>query len=491
MHAIRSKLVVLGTAVAAALVPVVAYPSAASAAGTPFTQCPHVGQDPSCAILIVINPDKSVSVLGDPSVGPYDGADDTLVGVQNNSTSYIPAITVTGPGSGLSQFDGDGLCTYSVPGCPFGSTGYEGPDVSFTTDPSLPDSAEVDFASGGLAPKSSDYFSLEGALTQAILTARQGKLGGYVALGDSYSAGEGDGQYGWNSQLPKDTCHRSANAYGPLLESDRKLGSFTFVACSGAITADIFQPNHEGNIDINSGQPEAPQLDALSPDTRVVTLTIGGNDVGFADVLKECVFGEFTLFHKIGHPGCSSDLGLANAVYARLRALDGTGSATNPDNVKIYSLLSVIEGIHTRAPSAKIFVAGYPRLFGSFKGTCGIGTIYAKNVPVVGYAAVAAKISGTDARWLNHVGDLLMQVVNDAVASAQGQGISVTAVDPNSQFATHRLCDTSTSWIAGVSGIADYNKINALQIASGSFHPTVTGQKQGYEAAFLATTIGQ
>jgi hypothetical protein len=219
MRAIWSKLTVLGIAVATGLVLMVAQPLAASAAGPPFTQCPKVGQDPSCAILIVVNPDGSVSVLGDPSVGPYDGADDTLVGVQNNSTSYIQAITVTGPGTGLSEFDGDGLCSYSVSGCPFGPIGYEGPGVSFTIDPSQPDSAEVDFTGGGLAPGSSDYFSLEGALTTAVLTARRGGLGGYVDLGDSYSSGEGDGQYGWNSQLPNNTCHRSPNAYGPLLDA--------------------------------------------------------------------------------------------------------------------------------------------------------------------------------------------------------------------------------------------------------------------------------
>jgi hypothetical protein len=490
MRAIWSKLTVLGIAVATGLVLMVAQPLAASAAGPPFTQCPKVGQDPSCAILIVVNPDGSVSVLGDPSVGPYDGADDTLVGVQNNSTSYIQAITVTGPGTGLSEFDGDGLCSYSVSGCPFGPIGYEGPGVSFTIDPSQPDSAEVDFTGGGLAPGSSDYFSLEGALTTAVLTARRGGLGGYVDLGDSYSSGEGDGQYGWNSQLPNNTCHRSPNAYGPLLDAARKLGSFTFIACSGAITADMFQPNHEGNIDVNTGKPEAPQLDALSSDTKVVTLTIGGNDVGFADVLSKCVFGEFTPFYRIGHPGCSRDWTLAATVYARLRALDGTGSAATASNVKIYSLLSVIEGIHSRAPSAKIYVAGYPQLFGSFKGDCGIGTIYAKNVPALGYAAVGVKIAGVDAKWLDHVGALLMQVVNDAAASARGEGISVTAVDPNSEFGTHRLCDSGTSWIAGITGTADF-KTKSNQIASGSFHPTITGQKLGLETAFLATTIGR
>jgi PKD domain len=81
----------------------------------------------------------------------------------------------------LSGFDGDGICSGAYgtwagsSGCPYGPTGYEGPGTSFVTSPSLPDSAEIDFA-GGLAPGKSAYFSLEGALTSAELTAREGTL---------------------------------------------------------------------------------------------------------------------------------------------------------------------------------------------------------------------------------------------------------------------------------------------------------------------------
>src|SRR6266568_3695737 len=148
-------------------------PSAANAGATaatpPFTQCPAVGASPTCAILVVINADRTVSVYNDPGVGPYDGGDDTLVGVQNDSSAPVDAITVTGPGTGLGGLDGDGLCTFGVSGCPFGlvgcpsvSTGYEGPGTCLVTDPSQPDSAEVDFPSAGLQAGSHTFFSLEG-----------------------------------------------------------------------------------------------------------------------------------------------------------------------------------------------------------------------------------------------------------------------------------------------------------------------------------------
>ena len=90
--------------------------NAASAPAPPFTECPAIGAAPSCDILLVVNPDQTITVTGDSSVGPYDGSDDTLVGVVNNSSSAISAITVSGPGSGLAGFDGDDICTYAAGG---------------------------------------------------------------------------------------------------------------------------------------------------------------------------------------------------------------------------------------------------------------------------------------------------------------------------------------------------------------------------------------
>lgn len=158
-----------------------AHAAAATAPALPFGQCPAISAAPGCEILLVVSPDGSVSVQGDPSVGPYDGSDDTLVGIVNDSSTAVSAVTVSGPGSDLSGFDGDGICSGAFgawtgsSGCPYGPTEYEGPGTSFVTDPALPDSAEVDFA-GGLKPGGSAFFSLEGALTSAELTARQGPL---------------------------------------------------------------------------------------------------------------------------------------------------------------------------------------------------------------------------------------------------------------------------------------------------------------------------
>jgi hypothetical protein len=468
-------------------------PSFAVTQTAPFTECPAVGDSPSCAILVVINADRTVTVYDDPNVGPYDGIEDTLVGVRNDSPDYVEAITVVGPGTDLAGFDGDGLCTYGITGCPFGPTGYEGPGTSFVVEPSRSDAVEVDFADGGLGPRGSTYFSLEDVLTHASLIVRQGHLGGYVALGDSYSSGEGSGFYNWNSDLPRNQCHRSGRAYGVLLDSDRTLGQMSFAACSGAITADVFEPNHEGNIDINTDRPEAAQIDALSPFTRTVTLTVGGNDVGFEGVLTRCVIGRVAIMKKFGSAGCSKDTSLRQKVDGRLNALAGTGSAQTDTGIKIRSLHEVLAAIHRASPNARIYLATYPRLFGTFRGECGIGTVYVNKVPGVGYAAMAMKITGPDAAWLNTLSDRFANVAADAVKTAHEiDGIDVQVVNVDPKFSGHRLCDTSETWIAPIAGTAAYNAPpEDAVIASGSFHPTPTGQQHGYEAAFLDTDIGR
>jgi hypothetical protein len=165
--------------------------SAATIPVAPYPECPAVGAAPTCDILLVVNNDGSVTVYKDDSVGPYDGSDDTIVGIWNQSSSTVNAVTVNGPPTGLGELDGDGICTYSLAGCPFGPTGYEGPDTAIKTSPSQPDSAEIDFTKG-LAPNATAYFSLEGALTLADLTVRQGPLavtgtfGGYWANPNIY-----------------------------------------------------------------------------------------------------------------------------------------------------------------------------------------------------------------------------------------------------------------------------------------------------------------
>jgi len=111
--------------------------------------CPTVKFATSCALVIEINPNGTLSFLIDPNILPFDDADDQLIGVVNNSGATVFSITLEGrnTGSGIFGFDGDGLCKWAS--IPCGATGYEGPNTYFTiTNPYL---GVVNFPNGEVA----------------------------------------------------------------------------------------------------------------------------------------------------------------------------------------------------------------------------------------------------------------------------------------------------------------------------------------------------
>lgn len=131
----------------------------------PFHECPPVGASPSCQVLLYVWSPSEVFVLNDPSVESYDGGDGISVGVLNGSgATTLKSLAISDPGSGIARFDGLGLCAseFDVPGCPFGSNPYAGPDTTLTTKPSSIDSAAVNFPKA-LKLFKSTYFSLAGA----------------------------------------------------------------------------------------------------------------------------------------------------------------------------------------------------------------------------------------------------------------------------------------------------------------------------------------
>jgi Bacterial Ig-like domain (group 3) len=160
---VKTLLVLLGMLTAAA--------SVSAQNSPPFTQCPPVALDTSCGILIVVT-DQAVDVYKDPSQGPYDGEEDTLIGVQNDSSGTVYSLSLSSSAQ-IFGFDGDGICGVNLitgmpwvprpPACPYGPTGYEGPNTSFSGENSAKTSGVVNFPAG-LAPGESTYFSLEEAI---------------------------------------------------------------------------------------------------------------------------------------------------------------------------------------------------------------------------------------------------------------------------------------------------------------------------------------
>jgi len=185
-HCLR-RVALASIALLAVCTALVTLPRAAHAAplitySPPFTQCPAIGSSPSCAILIVFNADGTASILTDPGVGPFDvpPVEDTLVGVQNDTGVFITNVRLTSS-QPIFGLDGDGICAAAtVPhpaGCPFGSTGYEGPDTSFSITDNF--NGKVIFTGNGgngLAAGASTYFGLEEHITGADITIPKATL---------------------------------------------------------------------------------------------------------------------------------------------------------------------------------------------------------------------------------------------------------------------------------------------------------------------------
>lgn len=255
-------------------------------------------------------------------------------------------------------------------------------------------------------------------------------------------------------------CHRSEDAYPLLLEedSDLELNLTAFVACSGATTANITSTGQWG---------EPKQLDALSDSTDVVTLTIGGNDVGFGDVLQSCVAAP-------SHPGwgCSSNTTLLSDISAKMSALNGTSTFGG-----IVAIYDVIEAIDIVTDGATVYVGGYPKLFGenpsNFTSETG-----APGGAVCAVGAELMTVSITDALWMNDVSDDLNDILHDAVDEAILNGIDAYFVPAS--FEEHGMCGEETLFINPIT----VDSYSPLLINPGGMHPNYQGIVEGYGFPF-------
>ncbi|MET8578391.1 SGNH/GDSL hydrolase family protein [Streptomyces sp. NPDC005012] len=225
--------------------------------------------------------------------------------------------------------------------------------------------------------------------------------GSYVALGDSYSSGVGAGRYTAESGA----CRRSGLAYPRLWADAHRPSSFAFMACSGATTRSV-----------RSGQ-----LGPLTSSTRLVSVTAGGNDAGFADVMSTCVVG--------------SDARCLD----RIATARGHIRSTLPGNLD-----SLYKAIRERAPEARVVVLGYPRFYD--------------------VDAACAGLSDAKRSAVNEAADLLNSVISRRAAA---HGFRFGDVRP--PFTGHEIC-SGASWLHSVN-IAD---------VGASYHPRAAGQSRGY-----------
>ncbi|WP_052745007.1 GDSL-type esterase/lipase family protein [Micromonospora sp. HK10] len=311
----------------------------------------------------------------------------------------------------------------------------------------------------------------------------------YVALGDSYSSGEGVEPYDLDSDYRRITpgrtnaCHRSAGAYSRLVrspghsqtiaaEAAAGTASYAFIACAGSMSTSVTVDsvtNTEydragytpwGQRDQHYGEVEQVDQGYLDEDTTLVTLSIGGNDARFADVLRGCL---------IVNPveGCYAD-------SYKLRAAGSGVLDPKPLNVferEVISdllpghLAATYRAIHRRAPNAKIIVMGYPQLFGDWP-----------DVPLCG------GVGPETMRFMNAMGGMLSAAVSSTVTQVRGEGIDISFVDPTHQWRRgagsndHWLCG-GDPWVAGALPTSSTGSGTATP-GSGSFHPLASGQAQ-------------
>lgn len=288
----------------------------------------------------------------------------------------------------------------------------------------------------------------------------------YVALGDSYSWGEGT----YNYFDTGNNCHRSPDSYVFHVAEERGLGTPNFAACSGARTWDYLDENPKNGL-------EAAQYTHLSSATEVVTLTMGGNDAGFKTVASSCARSPINTGW-----GCRNDTSVVDPLNERLGALAGTGFTYGDDDRPIESLKNLYRDIALNAPNAKVYVAGYPELFGDDASDFDSNSQAPSGK--ICTLSVGVTIDFDDAQWLNAKAVELNTIISDAVDEARGEGVDVRYV-PAALFSGHGLCDSAEPWITPVTLPGPEVEWPPEPLPE-SLHPTVTGQTQGYGAAFVS-----
>jgi hypothetical protein len=294
----------------------------------------------------------------------------------------------------------------------------------------------------------------------------------YVALGDSFSAGEGIAPF----LQAGPACHRSSRAYSTwvrpagypkplyaiasgrsragaggganLYGSDTNVRSANRVmwetfACSGATTTNVLPRSLGGVPQGAAGRYDGKtQIDSAGlASANLVTLTLGGNDAGYVDVLVSCGLGN-----------CNT------RAFERSRA--AIIARTKPRLEKVY------RAIAAKAPHARILVLGYPQPFPAAKAR---------------QACPALSPFQGEQDMLRRLGTRLNGTIASAVATVARSGARITFVPVAGRFEGHEVCGSKGAWINGI-----VTSSTGFGLNPASFHPTLGGQRDGYGAAINA-----
>lgn len=274
----------------------------------------------------------------------------------------------------------------------------------------------------------------------------------YVALGDSYSAGYGLPD---PTRLPTNACGQSARDYPHRLAARFGL-DLTDVSCAGATSRDVVSGYQFRGV--------PPQIRSLSDRTRLVTLTIGGNDADLFGTAASCLAlsSRGPVFSGRDAPSCRSTLvhDGVDDLEVRIRSRVALGIA------------DTLAAVRRAAPNAVVVFLGYPAIFpdaehtprgGCFRSALDLGSL-AGSFPRDTYP-----FTNTDVRYLHGVQEALDEVSASAAAAA-----GVPFVDAFARTEAHSACATERPYVAGVSltGAGDLSRID---LEPGALHPNSRG----------------
>ncbi|KAF3770512.1 SGNH hydrolase [Cryphonectria parasitica EP155] len=242
---------------------------------------------------------------------------------------------------------------------------------------------------------------------------------GFVALGDSYSAGIGtglDGQY----LVSEGDCRRGQHGYPLLLHADldNTTGtntSFQWLSCTGAVTTDLL-----------SGVDPSSQIDAINTSLPLdfATLSIGGNDLGFFNVMNACIFRFYSFYSGT----CAAALAASDAALA-------SGVFEHRLEIILHEILDAVAW--EKRPFFSLTVTGYARFFNDQTPECdamSLGVWW-------GGPKLSREIRGRMNALVDAANDKLRRAVARAAARFRGPRPRVLFADYNALFEGHRFCE--------------------------------------------------
>ncbi len=265
----------------------------------------------------------------------------------------------------------------------------------------------------------------------------------YLALGDSFASGEGAFDYEDGTDDPVNKCHLSKKSYPYLINQQIALGSFRSIACSGARIENIIAGKETENqykkpLDKSDWHPgNFRQLEHIkNHEPNITTVSISGNDIGFADKIKYCALYANDCFDTYEDR------------LEIIREINGTFDAI----VDTYHQIK-----QAMPPDTKIYAIGYPQIVSSdINDKCGLNV----------------HLSAQERLLANQFTNYLNKVIKNAAAKA-----GVLYVGIEGSLSGNRLCEVHEAGIAvnGLTAGNDSGTSFLKVIGKESYHPNATG----------------